>query len=137
MGIESSIMDAIQNDKVQNIAGFLLYGQKAYGDGAINGTIRAVEALISDPHIPDFGHIMRAIKADGVIKNLVLVGIGGWIAEEVNVHPQVTRIGKIAKGFSVNATIGALLGYGLNYAGLEHSDGGSRSSGSEAPTLKY
>jgi len=120
-----SITGALENKTVQSLGGFLWYGQKEYGDGAINGSIRAVEALFKDPHIPNFRHVFLDLKDTGMLKDLILLGLGGWIAEEINIHPMATKIGRLVKGFAMNGGLGAVIGSLVNHAGIEHSDGGA------------
>ena len=125
-----SIMKGLQNEDLQTIAGAFFYGQKSFHDGAIDGSLRMVDALLKDPHIPNFSHVLADLRASGIIRDLVKLGLGGWIAEELKIHPKLTATGKIAKNFAVNGSIGAAIMSTINHASLEHSSGSSSSGGS-------
>jgi hypothetical protein len=136
MDFGKNIMDAVQNDTIQKLGGFLLFEKNLVGEsgrGILDNTMVQLDYLLHEGHIPNLQHMLddatRGASKE-VFKTLLMLGIGGWIAEEVNIHPQVTRIGKVAKGFAINGGIGAVIGSALLHASVAHSP----SSGSQSPS---
>jgi len=135
-----SIMKGLQNEDLQMLAGAFFYAQKAFHDGAINGTLRMIDALIKDPHIPNFSHVVNELRWTGLPKDLLMLGLGGWIAEELKIHPKLTKAGNIAKNFAINGGIGAVIMGTINHASLLHSPGSSNSGSSsvgDSQTWRY
>lgn len=125
-----SIMKGLQNEDLQTIAGAFFYGSKQFHDGAIDGSLRMLDALLKDPHIPNFEHVIADLRQSGMISQLVKLGLGGWIAETVKIHPKLTKAGKIAKSFAVNGAIGVGIMSTIRHASLAHSPDSSSSGGS-------
>jgi len=128
----NKIMGALGNKDLQKLAGYWMYASKEFHDGAIDGSLRMVDALMKDPHIPNFSHVIDDLRRSDIIKTLITLGLGGWIASELNIHPQLTRFGKLAKGFAINGGTGVAIGSVIRHASLAHSPGDSSSGGSSS-----
>jgi hypothetical protein len=94
-----------------------------------------VHQLMSDPHIPDLGHLITDLTGpwgNKAVKDSVMITLVGMGMEYIDIVPQMSRYGKILSKLGWNMTLGSL-GYLLaRYSSIAHSSGGSPSQGSNA-----
>jgi len=128
-----NITKALENPRLQNLLGFLYFQQNLHGTGKmIDGTMTEIQYLMSDFHFPDLSHMaedMTKGASKPVFKNLLMLLVGGWLLEEIDIVPQLSDIGRLAKGFGMNGIWGALAGSVLLHSGIAHSAQSSGSSG--------
>jgi len=105
------------------------YGIKDPIDAAIN----ILNALLATPHIPNLKHMSEALfSVDGTFRPAVMAAVIGYFLKEVDVMPQLTRLGnglmKAGVGAAEAAAVIDLLVYSgsanspITVAGTPHSD---------------
>lgn len=136
MNIQSSIEKALKNEKVGNILGALL-AENAYGKPRgwswyqnIDGQLHH---LWTEPHFPDLNSVRYDLTGAGPLsepfKGAVMAVIAGEIGKELNIHPKVTQISKVASNLGVNVGIGLVAVALVERSSLQHSPTPSPSGG--------
>lgn len=129
-GIVNKVTGALDNKLLQGIVGYAMYGQYAFHDGALGGSLRMTQALFKDPHLPNLDHVLTDLKNSPLIP-FIAMAIGGWIAQELDVLPGLDKIGRLAKGYGAYGSIGIVAASMLNHMSLQRS---SASKGNPAPS---
>lgn len=116
MNVIGGIQKALTKDIVGQLIGALATAQKygeTYGGG---GWLEELDliwgGLVNDPHFPDLEGIRYdLLNPERPMSNIFRMGLmgylGGMIAKEVNIHPMLTKFGRIAEQIGLNAAIGS------------------------------
>lgn len=82
------------------------------------------EGLMNDPHFPDLGSLKNYLliyDKNHTLMNGVKYGVIGWALDELNLHPTVTKIGKVLKEAGFGAAKSSAIVAALAYSGYAHS----------------
>lgn len=135
------ILSKLDNDNLGKIAGFVLTQMqydKTRGYGWFGNLQAEIAAAMRDPHFPNLEHVMMDLTSDAwagkIFKGSLQAGVIGWILHEADLHPDLTRIGKILKTLGFNAAIGAAGVAVLDNCTVSHSPAGV---GESRPSNSY
>jgi hypothetical protein len=97
--------------------------EHAWGQDVMAGFNTIINGLITDPHIPDLTHVWQHITYEGnnTFKTGAAAALIGYLLKELDLDPQLNRIGKLLSKGGWGAVLGVV---GLNilvYSGAAHS----------------
>lgn len=124
------ILGKLDNDRLGQALGFLmteLKYDKARGKPMFGSLMLNIENLMTDPHFPNLSHTINDLMSDKwagpVFKGGIMVGVAGWILDEIDLNPNISRIGKVLKTLGFNATLGSAAVVLLDQISTSHSTG--------------
>lgn len=124
-------------DKIGMLAGaygYLAESGKGAGLDAFGNAQRIIESLMSEPHFPNIGHVVADLKQSDIFMTAVKAGLIGYILQELKLHPELTKIGRLLMKGGFGAAKGSAITTTLAYSSVFHSpdirttSGGSQGS---------
>lgn len=114
MGAFDSALSKLDNPTLGQALGFFmteLNYDKTTGQPMLGALMQQIRGAMLQPHFPNIEHVMRDLMADAyggtVFKGGLMAGIAGWILDEVDMNPSISRMGKVLKTLGFNAALGA------------------------------
>ena len=111
-------------DKVGMLVGALSgLKEHAWGQDVMAGFNTIINGLITDPQFPDLTNVLQHITYEGnnTFKTGAAAAVIGYLLKELDLDPQLNRIGKLLSKGGWGAVLGVV---GLNvlvYSGAAHS----------------
>jgi len=91
----------------------------------LSAAMHIVESLMSDPHIPNLAHLKESLfHPTGTFKPAAMATIIGYFLKEVDVMPQLTRLGNALMKAGVGAAEATAVIQLLVWSGAGHSPSG-------------
>jgi len=99
---------------------------KQYGvTDPLSAAMKIIERLLSDPHIPNLEHLKQSLfSPTGTFKPAATAAIIGYFLKEVDVMPQLTRLGNALMKAGVGAAEATTVIQLLVWSGAGHSPSG-------------
>lgn len=123
--------------------GYLQESGAGAGLNAFENAERLIQDLISQPHFPDLNNLVRDLTVGNTFKTAVKAALIGYVLKEINLHPQLTKIGKALTNGGIGAAKGAAIVTTIAYSSTFHSPrirdtgNGGHSSGGNSETWRY
>jgi ABC-type glucose/galactose transport system permease subunit len=99
-----------------------------------------VQALMENPHMPNLKHVQMALFSDtGMFKGSVIAVIAGWFMKEVDILPQLSKLGAALMKAGIGSAEAAAVINILTYSGAGQSPvwhGPSTSTASRADFVR-
>jgi hypothetical protein len=112
MGTIDSILSKIDNPTLGQALGFTMLEfnyDRHRGTGMFSNLMKNIGDLMTQPHFPDVSHVINDLFygwGSEVFKPAIMAGIAGWILDEVDMNPTISRIGKVLKTLGLNGAMG-------------------------------
>jgi len=88
----------------------------------ISAALNIVQALIENPHLPNFAHVKDSLlNSGGTFKPAVMAAVAGYFLKEVDIMPKLTRLGKALMEAGMGAAEAAAVINVLTYSGAANS----------------
>jgi hypothetical protein len=113
---------------------------KPWGTDTMSMLQKNITDLLSQPHIPDLGHMLHDMTAGYTKQTLfaaITAWIGGYALKEVDMDPQITKMGNALSKAGFGAILGLLAYNAMAYSGSWHSDGGADGSSGGGSHVGY
>jgi len=96
---------------------------KQYGvTDPLSAAVAIFQALLENPHVPNLEHVSKALFSNtGTFKPAAMAAVVGYFLKEIDVMPQLTRLGNLLMKGGVGAAESAAVINLLAYSGAGNS----------------
>lgn len=105
----------LDNPTLGQALGFVLSEfqlDRAKGQPMFGVLMQQIQGAMTHPHFPNIQHVMLDLMSDNfvgpVFKGGIIGAVAGWVLDEIDMNPAVSRIGKVLKTLGSNVAIGAV-----------------------------
>jgi len=113
------------SDKLGMVVGALSTLDAVNAGDPMKGALAILQGLIAHPHIPNLSQVAAftfgGYDKNNTLQNSILATLGGYFLKEIDILPQLTRVGNAVMKAGVGSAEAALVVTLLMYSGLSNS----------------